>query len=66
MGWADINSGLLPYGEVWRSHKRIYQDHLRPSILSTYYPLHNRSVGKLLRDIVQSPDNLLDHLRLYV
>ena len=51
---------------MWRVHKKNYQEFLRAAVLPNHYPLQKRCVERVLRRIVQTPEKVLEHVKLCV
>ncbi|KAJ8588356.1 cytochrome P450 [Rhizopogon salebrosus TDB-379] len=62
---VDFASGLLPYGERWRLHRRIFHQSLRPAAVPNYHPLLLRSARKMLFSFLQDPTNYTSHFQMY-
>ncbi|KAI9445994.1 cytochrome P450 [Lactarius indigo] len=59
----DYNIALLQYGTAWRHSRREFQANFGPADLEAYQPLEQRAVHRLLRNLLSSPDNFMQHLR---
>ncbi|KAH9070992.1 cytochrome P450 [Lactarius deliciosus] len=59
----DYNIGLARYGPAWRHSRREFQAYLSPADLDVYQPLEQQAVHRLLRNLLSSPDNFVQHLR---
>ena len=59
----DYNLGLARYGTAWRHSRREFQAHLGPAELEEYRPLEQRAVHRLLRSLLSSPDDFVQHLK---
>lgn len=62
MGW-DWSFGHMRYGERWRSHRKMFHQHFQQSVAHTHWPVQRREVHALLRRLLVSPQNLINHLR---
>ena len=62
MGW-DFNLGLLPYGELWRRHRRLFHHFFNVNAVSKYQPIQRREVHAFLRRLLDTPDNFFHHIR---
>ncbi|KIJ60731.1 hypothetical protein HYDPIDRAFT_98167 [Hydnomerulius pinastri MD-312] len=62
MGW-DWSFGHMPYGDRWKKHRKMFERQFRPAVAPTYWPLQRKEVHTLLRNILDSPDELIEHLR---
>ncbi|TFK73314.1 hypothetical protein BDN72DRAFT_217017 [Pluteus cervinus] len=54
MGWT-FNSGLLPYGDTWRPHRKVLQQGLRKDVLEPYQPKLTTKTGELLQNLAAAP-----------
>ncbi|KAH9164504.1 cytochrome P450 [Lactarius sanguifluus] len=59
----DYNIAFAPYGSAWRHSRREFRANFRPADLETYQPLEQRAVHCLLRNLLSSPDNFVQHFR---
>ncbi|KAH9160853.1 cytochrome P450 [Lactarius sanguifluus] len=59
----DYNIGIARYGPAWRHSRREFQAYLSPADLDAYRPLEQQAVHRLLRNLLSSPDNFVQHLR---
>ena len=55
--------GFARYGTAWRHARREFQAHFGPEELEAYRPLEQQAAHRLLRNLLSSPDNFLQHLR---
>jgi cytochrome P450 len=62
MGW-DWNVANMPYGESWRHHRSLLQLGFRPKTAFHYQPQEVKSTHKLLRQILDTPQDLFAHAR---
>ncbi|KAG5635545.1 hypothetical protein H0H81_010909 [Sphagnurus paluster] len=60
MGWG-FNSGMMPYGDEWRSHRRLMHKQLHQP--ERFQPHQLRATHGLLRRLLDEPNNLERHLR---
>lgn len=61
LGWEGSLS-LLPYGDMFRRHRRLVQDHFKIR-LSEYYPLQELEVASFMNDLLKTPDPFLRHTK---
>ncbi|KZW01781.1 cytochrome P450 [Exidia glandulosa HHB12029] len=65
MGW-NWNMGLMPYGEYWRTHRKIIQ-HFLPSHpdarAEKYHESQTRATMHFLRALLDTPAQFYDHVR---
>ncbi|KAH9038276.1 cytochrome P450 [Lactarius hengduanensis] len=59
----DYHIGLVRYGPAWRHSRREFQANLRPADLEEYQPLEQQAVHRLLRNLLSTPDNFMQHFR---
>ncbi|KAH9066195.1 cytochrome P450 [Lactarius vividus] len=59
----DYNIALARYGPAWRHSRRELQAYLGPDDLEAYQPLEQQAVHRLLRNLLSSPHNFVQHLR---
>jgi len=62
MEW-DFNFGLLPYGQLWRRHRRAFHEHFHPNAVKKYEPVQTREVHALIKRLLESPKNFRHHIR---
>ncbi|KAK0500183.1 cytochrome P450 [Armillaria luteobubalina] len=61
-GW-DFNLAFMRYSDYWRMHRRMFHQYFQPRALPSYYPAQLKATSVLLRQLLQSPDNLFQHVR---
>ena len=59
----DYNLALARYGTAWRHSRREFQAKLGNAELEEYRPNEQRAVHCLLRNLLSSPENFVQHLR---
>ncbi|KAF8919622.1 CyP450 monooxygenase [Mucidula mucida] len=64
MGW-DINIILLPYGDLWKKHRKIFHQEYRLEAMEDFREDQQRAVVDLLRNLSETPERWITHLRLY-
>ncbi|EPQ51619.1 cytochrome P450 [Gloeophyllum trabeum ATCC 11539] len=62
MGWG-WTFGMMRYGETWRKHRRMFESQFKPSSTRAYWPIMATQTHMLLRRLLDSPDDLDEHLR---
>ncbi|KAG5732706.1 O-methylsterigmatocystin oxidoreductase [Termitomyces sp. T112] len=62
MGW-DFQVGWIPYGDYWRQHRRILQQEFNYNAATHFHPYQLNAARGLLRNLLDSPDDLFDNLR---
>ncbi|KAG1842640.1 cytochrome P450 [Suillus subalutaceus] len=60
----DFNIGLMPYGDRWRLHRRMFHQAFCPAEMPTYHALQLRSAHKMLFSLLQDPDNYPSHVNM--
>ncbi|EKM75602.1 hypothetical protein AGABI1DRAFT_79771 [Agaricus bisporus var. burnettii JB137-S8] len=59
--------GTMPYGEMWRNHRRVFQQHFSPKNIQG---VHSRAVEfarkGLLPNIHQSSEDIYEHIKSFV
>ncbi|KAF9036901.1 cytochrome P450 [Hymenopellis radicata] len=65
MGW-DINIILLPYGDLWKKHRKIFHQEYRQEAMEDFREDQQRAAIDLLRNLSETPERWMTHLRLYV
>ncbi|KAL4072596.1 cytochrome P450 [Scleroderma yunnanense] len=58
-------SGLLPYGNEWKTHRKILHASLRHDVVDRYYDLHLRNACKLLENMRRDSINWREHFDFY-
>ncbi|EKM55879.1 uncharacterized protein PHACADRAFT_256807 [Phanerochaete carnosa HHB-10118-sp] len=61
-GWHR-NWGLLPYGDYWRTHRRLFHQYFRPRAVPQYHLKQAKAVHKLLQSLLKSGDDFVPHVR---
>ncbi|KAI5119371.1 hypothetical protein M0805_001047 [Coniferiporia weirii] len=59
------NFGLMPYGDVWRKHRRLFVSMFGPSNAHVFDPVQEYASARLLERMLMKPDDFLDHIRLH-
>jgi cytochrome P450 len=62
----DFNSAFLPYGDRWRFHRKLFHQTFRSTAVQDMHPLLLRKAHCLAKAIVESPDECLTHLQVFV
>lgn len=60
LGWM---MPFLPYGAKWREQRRFFQRHLNPSSATLHKPLGIQFSRALLVNLLDTPDDYLNHVR---
>ncbi|KAJ7259487.1 hypothetical protein B0H12DRAFT_1108250 [Mycena haematopus] len=59
IGW-DFTLALLPHGDRWRQHRRMFQQH---DISRNYHPIQMMKIHQLLLGLLSSPREFREHLK---
>ncbi|KAJ8592289.1 cytochrome P450 [Rhizopogon salebrosus TDB-379] len=62
---ADFNTALMPYGDKWRLHRRIFHQSLRQAVLPTYHAVLLRSARKMLFSFLHESTNYPNHFQMF-
>ncbi|RDB29405.1 hypothetical protein Hypma_016002 [Hypsizygus marmoreus] len=62
MGW-DFNTGLMPYGDRWRRHRRLFHQNFRKDAALAFQPTQTQKTHEFLVNMLSSPDNYAMHTR---
>ncbi|KAJ2918114.1 hypothetical protein MD484_g2319, partial [Candolleomyces efflorescens] len=55
--------GFMPYGEPWKERRRLFQKHFHPLDTASHQPRELEHVHKLLKQLVRTPDDFIEHIR---
>ncbi|KAI0712385.1 cytochrome P450 [Earliella scabrosa] len=58
----EWNFAFMPYGEVWRTHRRMFSRHFNSTTVAKYQPVQKEAVTHFLRALLDSPDRHREHL----
>ncbi|KAF8889555.1 cytochrome P450 [Gymnopilus junonius] len=64
LGW-DRNIVLLPYGKIWRFHRKICQQNFRAEAARDYHPLLLKKCGEMLLQLLVDPQNFEQHNKMF-
>lgn len=56
----------MPYGDLWRLHRRLMQQYLNSRAVVTFRPHQLRSTQSLLDDLLQNPNEFWKHIKRWV
>ncbi|KAF5354016.1 hypothetical protein D9756_007051 [Leucocoprinus leucothites] len=62
MEWT-WNFALMPYGTVWRRHRRVFHDHFHPNVVHKYHDIQAGTARAFLRQLLKTPDDFMEHIR---
>ncbi|KAF8872243.1 cytochrome P450 [Infundibulicybe gibba] len=63
MDCVDSNVGLMPHGDLWQRHRRVFQQSFRKDVVALYEPIGARKIRQMLRGLLESPENLQLHVK---
>lgn len=63
MEWSFV---LMRYGEVWKDHRKMFQQCFNTNAIAKYRDMQADEARKLVLRLFKSPNQLVDHLGLYV
>ncbi|KAM5539416.1 hypothetical protein V8D89_006868 [Ganoderma adspersum] len=61
-GWAQ-SLPLIPYGQWWRRHRRMFWQRFHPGVVSKQFPLQEEATRKLLLRLLDTPEHFQEHVR---
>ena len=59
----DFNSGLLPYGDRWRLHRKLFNTALNKRTAYQYKPLAICKARQLVENLLDAPDHFANHCK---
>ncbi|KAF8554439.1 cytochrome P450 [Imleria badia] len=64
---VDFNwgTGFLPYGDEWKTHRKIFQQAFRSENIAFYQSMQSMKTRELLKNMCDSPANFVQHFRSY-
>jgi cytochrome P450 len=65
MGYG-ANMAFMPHGPVWRHHRRLAQQNFRLDAMASHQPVQKRRVHYMLKGLLDAPESLFVHTRVYV
>lgn len=54
------------YGPVWRRRRRMFHQHLNPTVVHRYHHISSGEVTQLLQDLSSRPDKFRRHIQHYI
>ncbi|THU99233.1 cytochrome P450 [Dendrothele bispora CBS 962.96] len=60
----DQSLALMPYGEEWRESRKLIHIALNPGAVKKYYGVQEDIAALLNKDLLDSPNDFMQHLRL--
>lgn len=58
-----MHSLTIGLGNRWKTHRRMFHNQFQQSVAPIYWPLQLQEAHDLIRRLLESPQNLIDHLR---
>lgn len=65
MGWSNTLP-FLKYGERFRKHRRMMQQHFNERAVTAFRPIQQNQVNEFLKRVVEKPDNVRKDMHRYV
>ena len=62
----DFNSGLLPYGNRWRLHRKLFNTSLNKKTAYQYRPLAMGKARQLVENLLDEPEEFAKHSKTWV
>ncbi|KAG0703344.1 cytochrome P450 [Suillus ampliporus] len=63
---VDFSVGIMPYGNRWRLHRRIFHQAFRQAGIPTYHAVQLRCAHKMLFSLLHDPGNYASHFQMLV
>ncbi|KAH7913526.1 cytochrome P450 [Hygrophoropsis aurantiaca] len=57
----DFNTSFLPYGDLWRAHRKIFHQTLREDKAALYHDLYLRKAHDFVQNLINFPGDLETH-----
>ncbi|EGN94698.1 hypothetical protein SERLA73DRAFT_187752 [Serpula lacrymans var. lacrymans S7.3] len=64
MGWESVVT-QMPYGDRFRRHRRLIQDHFSRSMVESFRPIQTQEVHNLLNGLLENPELFSTHIRRF-
>ena len=61
-GWS-FNFGWAPYGDKWRSQRKIFHQAFRAEAAIAYRPVQLKKARQLILDILREPHDFVKHIQ---
>lgn len=65
MGW-DWALPFMPYGNLWRAHRRVFNQYFNQTTSESYTPIQEQELLKFLRALLVRPQDFMPLTRLCV
>ena len=60
---GKILLSLMPYGQWWRRHRKLFHEHFHSNVVTKYQSIQRQEAEALLRRLLVTPDDLFHHIR---
>ncbi|KAJ3534780.1 hypothetical protein NMY22_g6770 [Coprinellus aureogranulatus] len=60
---VDWLFGMMRYGEPWKERRKLFQQHFHPLNTESYQPKQQEYIHKLLKRLLESPQDFSDRIR---
>ncbi|RPD57314.1 cytochrome P450 [Lentinus tigrinus ALCF2SS1-7] len=65
VGHSKWNFGFMPYGQLWRSQRRLLQEkYTNQAFLRSVEPSHRMVVARYLQNLLRDPEGVFEHIQL--
>lgn len=54
---------LMPYGSDWREHRKMFHQYFEPNAIGQYEEVTQQEVGACLSRFLETPEDVVGHLR---
>lgn len=65
MGWDRVLA-FLPYGDRFRKHRKMIQQHFNAQAVVRFQPLQRTEIYVLLHNLLKSPEVFDNHIKRFV
>lgn len=62
----EFASSMFPYGDLWRRHRKVFQQNFRKDAIGKYEDIVISKVGNMLRSLMDSPEGFVEHYKSWV
>ena len=59
---SDFATSLMPYGTRWKKQRRLLHEYFHANELYKYMPIQRREAHTVLRRLLVTPEDFLDHI----
>ncbi|KAF9232733.1 cytochrome P450 [Melanogaster broomeanus] len=57
--------GLMPYGDEWRFHRKVFHHAFRAPVTPNYWPIQMRKAHELVQSLIQAPEDFFEHIQTF-